>query len=116
LIQASFSGGPETVWSNQQFDEDDFPEHQFQLRSWLDLPANWSLDSELYSIDDLSGRGVDGYIRLDLRLGWQANKNLKLSLSGENLTESAKMEFPAGNSIGGSEVPRQFFAKLTWSF
>jgi iron complex outermembrane receptor protein len=114
-IQASFSGGPETVWSNQQFDEDDFPEHQFQLRSWLDLPANWSLDSELYYVDDLTGKGVDGYIRLDLRLGWQVDENLKLSLSGENLTDSAKMEYPTGNSIVGSEVPRQFFVKLTWS-
>lgn len=115
-IQASFSGGPETVWSIQQFDGDDFPEHQFQLRSWLDLPANWSFDSELYFVDDLSGKGVDGYFRLDLRLGWQASKNLKLSLSGENLADSAKMEFPAGSSVVGSEVPRQFFAKLTWSF
>lgn len=115
-IQASFSGGPETLWSTQQFTEDDFPEHQFQLRSWLDLPANWSLDSELYYVDDLSGKDVDGYFRLDLRLAWQASKNLKLSLSGENLADSAKMEFVGASSIVGSEVPRQFFAKLTWSF
>lgn len=115
-IKASFEGSPETVWSDQQFDEDDFPEHQFQLRSWLDLPANWSLDSELYYVDDLTAKGVDAYIRLDLRLGWQVDKNLKLSLSGENLTDSAKMEFPGGNSLVGSEVPRQFYAKLTWSY
>jgi iron complex outermembrane receptor protein len=114
-IKASFAGAPETDLGDQQFTEDDFPEHQFQLRSWLDLPANWSLDSELYYVDDLAGEGIDGYFRLDLRLGWQIGKNLELSLSGENLTDSAKMEFSDSNALVGSEVPRQFFAKLTWS-
>lgn len=115
-IEASFAGGSGTDLSDQQFTEDDFPEHQFQLRSWLDLSANWALDSELYYVDDLAGEGIDGYFRLDLRLGWQITKNFKLSLSGENLTDSAKMEFTDSNALVGSEVPRQFFAKLTWSY
>lgn len=75
--------------------------------------GTWRLQCDIQA--DLSGKGVDGYFRLDLRLGWQVGKNLKLSLSGENLVDSAKTEFPSGNTIVGSEVPRQFFAKLTWS-
>lgn len=115
-LKASLDGDPATVWEDQQFTEEDFPEHQLQLRSWFDLTANWRFDSELYYVDDLAGKGIDAFVRLDLRLGWQIRPSLKLSLSGENLTDSAKAESAGGNSLVGSEVPRQFLAKLTWTY
>jgi len=114
-IEGSLDGGPETIWENQQFDEEDLSHHQLQLRSWFDLTADWAFDSELYYVDQLT-EGIDAYVRLDLRLGWKINPHLTLSLSGENLTDDAKAEFTAGNSLVGSEVPRQFLAKLTWRY
>ena len=114
-IDGSLDGGPETIWENQQFDEEDLSHQQLQLRSWLDLTADWTIDSELYYVDRLT-EDVDAFVRLDLRLGWKISPYLELSLSGENLTDGAKAESTAGNSLVGSEVPRQFLAKLTWSY
>lgn len=114
-MEGSLDGGPETVWQYQQFDEEDLSNHQLQLRSWLDLAADWAFDAEVYYVDRLT-ESIDAYVRLDLRLGWQIQPHLRLSLSGENLTDDARAEFTAGNSLVGSEVPRQFLVKLAWSF
>lgn len=113
-VNLSYDQG--TVSTTQQFQENDFPEHQFNIRSYMDLAEGWSFDSELYYVDELSGRNIDAYLRLDLRLSWQLNDELSLSLSGENLLESQNSEFDNANSIVSSEVPRLFFAKIVWDY
>lgn len=92
------------------------PRQQFQIRSYLDLTHNLTLDGEAYYVDELEERNIDGYFRLDLQLGWQASKHLKISIAGENLFSSGHQEFPAREDIIPSEIPRQFWLKATYAF
>lgn len=113
---ASFDFENGAVPQNQQFNEGDFPEHQLQLRSYLDLPFSLSFNSELYYVDELKDRNIDSYFRLDLMLAWQATDHIDISISGENLLSSRQMEFGSSNSVIATEVPRRYFVNLTWRY
>jgi iron complex outermembrane receptor protein len=92
------------------------PRHQFQLRSYLDLPWHLQLDSELYSVDALPELDVPGYARVDLRLGWQPLSAWDLSLNIENLFDDHHKEFSGNSGISSTEVPRIVYGKLEYRF
>ncbi|GAB6043159.1 TonB-dependent receptor plug domain-containing protein [Endothiovibrio diazotrophicus] len=102
------------------------PEQQLTLRSHLDLADRWEFDALLALVDRLdavtavsaAGRdaaSMDGYARLDLRLGWRPRKGLELSLGGQNLLDDRHPEFSSLDVLP-SEVPRSIFGKVTWRF
>jgi iron complex outermembrane recepter protein len=95
--------------------EDRTPEHQFSLRSNLNLPWNVAFDTMLYWVDRLPNQGVDAYARLDLRLAWMPIEDLELSVAGLNLTEEHR-EFPTGAITQASRVPRSVYGSVRWSF
>ena len=95
--------------------ERDTPFHQFSIRSLVDLPYDVNFDSMLRFVDNTSVS--DEYYELDLRLGWEALKNLELSVVGQNLLQSEHLEWDAG--ILGQppvEVERGVYGKLTYRF
>ena len=96
--------------------EDDTPQHQFSVRSLLDLPWNLQLDTSVFWVDDVSNQFVGDYARLDMRLGWRPRPGLELSVVGQNLTENSHNEF--GNSFTrfATSVPRSIYGKLTWRY
>lgn len=91
------------------------PRHQWQLRSYLDLPHNLELDTALYYVAPLTNLNIPALMRLDIRLGWRPVKTVHLSLSAQNLLDNQHPEFQ-GTSLQNSEIPRSFFAKMDWSF
>ncbi|MBF0368784.1 MAG: TonB-dependent receptor [Magnetococcales bacterium] len=92
------------------------PSHQFQIRSYLDLPYNLEFDTALYYVSHLKGDAdIPAYARLDARLGWHPTKNWEVSLSAENIMDNEHPEF-IGVSFPESEIPRSFFAKLTFKY
>lgn len=92
------------------------PKQQFQLRSYLDLTHNLTLDGEVYFVDELEERNIDSYLRLDLQLSWQAGKHLKLSVAAENMFTSSHQEFPVREDIVPSEIPQQYWLKASYAF
>jgi iron complex outermembrane receptor protein len=93
------------------------PQFQFNLRSYIDLPYDLEFDAALNYVDELPDLGIEDYVRLDLRLGWHASKNVELSVTGQNLLEPHHQEFNA--FIGGIDpalVPRSVYAKATLRF
>jgi iron complex outermembrane receptor protein len=103
------AGAALTVGSN--------PQHQFQIRSYLNLPRNWEWDTSLYSVGRLPSIGVPAYVRLDTRLGWRLSERAEISLVGQNLLRARHPEF--GSLIGTIEtaqIKRSGYAKFTWSF
>ncbi len=91
------------------------PNHIFNIRSYLELPHDLEFDTLLYYVSEYTEREVDGYTRLDLRLGWKPTPQFELSLIGQNLLEDQHPEF--GNDIQfRSEVERSFIAKATFRF
>ena len=57
--------------------EDDIPNHQFSIRSMMDLPGDLEFDSWIRYVDSVPSVDVDSYITLDARLGWNPTEKLK---------------------------------------
>ena len=95
--------------------EGESPQHQFSLRSSMDLPGNVELDGWLRYVDRLSSLDVDSYMTLDVRVAWRASETLELAVVGQNLLDDRHPESSA-SIIGGipSEVERGVYATLTW--
>ncbi len=97
------------------------PEHQFSLRSSLDLPENVQFETTMRWIDMLHNNNgpnpgtVPSYSELDLRVGWRPTPALELSLVGQNLLHAHHPEygFPSPTR---EEAQRSFYGKITWRF
>lgn len=92
------------------------PTHQAGLTLFWNISANWTLDSTMTYVDDLPVDAVDSYVRLDLNLSTQLSKNLRVNITGQNLTDSSHREFSKIDNINAAEIERSVFAKLTWQF
>jgi iron complex outermembrane receptor protein len=112
-LTADASSGDTT--SEEQ--EGQSPENQLALRSLLNLPGDLEFDSTLRYVDDLPALDVGGYLELDLRLAWQAAKNLEISVVGQNLLDSSHEEFsttlPAFEKVA---VERGVYGKVIWTY
>ncbi len=104
-----------------EFYEGATPRHQASLRSLLDLPHGLQFDAHFYYVDDVeripdivTGEGIDGYSKLDLRLAWQASEELELSIVGQNLLDTRHAEFGSPEARG--QIERSVYAKLAWGF
>jgi iron complex outermembrane receptor protein len=91
------------------------PNHIFNVRSYLELPHDLEFDTLLYYVSKYPAREVNGYTRLDLRLGWKPTSQFELSLIGQNLLEDQHPEFNDQEQLR-SEVERSFIAKATFRF
>jgi iron complex outermembrane recepter protein len=89
------------------------PQHQFFLRSWLDLPADLEFDTTLRYVDALPNQSVRAYTALDVRLGWRPIKNLELAVIGQNLLDNRHLEF---SSTFRTEIQRGVYGKITWRY
>lgn len=92
------------------------PHHQWQLRSYLDLPWSLSLDTEIYFVDKLETFDIPAYTRLDLRLGWDPTPAWSLSLNIENALDDQHPEFPTRSGVIATEVPRIIYGQVTYRF
>ncbi|MBI4871048.1 MAG: TonB-dependent receptor [Candidatus Riflebacteria bacterium] len=93
------------------------PNHQVQLRSYLDLTPDLELNGFLSFVERLRGQGVPSFFKLDLQLAWHASPALDLSLVGQDLLDDQHPEFgQPGGALGRIEVERGFYAKAVWHF
>ncbi len=97
-------------------EETNYPEHQVNLNSKMNLPHNLQFDTYLYWMDEVPNQGTDSSLRLDLRLGWKATENIDLSLVGQNLLIDEEKEWSAGLGTPAGLHGRSAYAKLTWKF
>jgi iron complex outermembrane receptor protein len=72
----------------------DDPDHQFSLRSSMNLGA-FTLDADLRSIGSLPNPEVPAYTELNARIGWPISKRWEAALSGSNLLHPYHEEFTA---------------------
>lgn len=96
--------------------EDTSPEHQLSLRSSMDLPHKIELDLWLRYADELESLDTNGYLTLDLRLGWQPRPGLELALIGQNLLQSSHQEYDPEFQTPASEVPRGIYGQAVWRY
>jgi iron complex outermembrane receptor protein len=106
---------------NDALNETSDPEHQFSVRSSMDLPNDVDLDAMLRWVDTLHNNSgatvgtVPSYFELNLRIGWRPTRNLELSLVGENLLHDHHPEygFPGPTR---EEIARSVYAKVAWKY
>lgn len=93
------------------------PQHQFSVRSGMNLRKNIEADLWLRYVDGFDNGGVPSYFTMDLKLAWRPVKNLELALVGQNLLENRHREFrPEQFSTQVFEVERSVYGKVTWQF
>jgi len=96
---------------------DENPTHQFNVRSFVELPWNLEFDAAAYYVDDLAAFDISEYVRLDLRAGWHATDQLELSVVGQNVNDAGHREFGGGiGTASPGTVPRSIYGKFTWRF
>jgi iron complex outermembrane receptor protein len=96
---------------------DPSPRNQFQLRSFVQLPSQFEIDSSAYYVGRI-GSDVPAYLRLDGQLSWHPAKRWSLSVSGQNLLQARHTEF-FGNTFerqAVTPVQRTVNGKVTWRF
>jgi iron complex outermembrane receptor protein len=93
------------------------PRHQFYVRSSLDLPKKFELDSTLRFVDSLPALNIASYYSLDAHLGWKPITSLELSVGGQNLLNDKHLEFiPEFINTTPTLVTRTFRGTITWRF
>ena len=121
LLREHLRVKPGQVDINDALNETADPEHQFSLRSSVELPQHIKFDPELRWVDTLHTNDgptpgtVPSYLELNTRLAWQATRQLEVSVTGENLLHAHHPEygFPEPTRV---EIERSVYAKGTWRY
>lgn len=104
-----------------------WPESIWSIRSRWDAGDNLEFDASLYYVDGFTPPDtiaeypadparIPGSLRLDLRLAWQPNPSLEVSLVGQNLLDDRRKETGPAVYEMATEVPRSFYGKVAWKF
>jgi iron complex outermembrane recepter protein len=106
---------------NDALNETADPQHQFSLRSSLNLVRHTELDTALRWVDTLHTNSgpvpgtVPSYFELDTHLAWHASDRLELSLVGQNLLHNRHPEYGFPDPTR-PEIERSVYGKLTWRY
>jgi len=69
------------------------PDLQLSLRSQMNLPLGFTIDTALRHVDAVSfAPAIPGYTEADARLGWRANAHIELFVAGDNLLHASHLE------------------------
>jgi iron complex outermembrane receptor protein len=90
------------------------PEHQWTLRSSLNLTPRHDFDLMVRGVSGLPDPAVPGYTAFDARLAWRPQAHVELSATVRNLFDPGHVEF--GDPATASEVARTFFLKAVMRF
>ncbi|MEN3942677.1 TonB-dependent receptor [Prosthecobacter sp. SYSU 5D2] len=116
LMQTYLRRSPGSRDANGGAGERNDPNHILVARSSMDLPGNLELDVTFRHVDELAQATLSdtpSYSTFDLRLGWQATKDLELAIVGRNLLDEAHPEF---RRVPTREVGRSVYLMATWTF
>ncbi|HSH72843.1 MAG TPA: TonB-dependent receptor [Methylophilaceae bacterium] len=97
------------------------PKHQVSIRSSMELPRNFQLDTQLRRIDSFTLNNgptlgtVPSYTEMSMRLGWRVNQQLELSITAQNMLHDRHPEygFP---SVDRVEIERSIYGKVQLRF
>jgi iron complex outermembrane recepter protein len=93
------------------------PRNQFQLRSYLDVTKNLEVNAALYYVDNVRTGNIPAYARVDAGVTWRPKDNLEVSVGVQNLFDNRHPEFNDGLFLTSpTEIPRTYFAQLTWRY
>jgi len=95
----------------------DVPRHVAYLRSSLELPHSFNLETSLQFVDELTKQDVPSYLRADLRLGWRPTARIEASVGIRNALDRVHREARPQNSVfEPTLIERSYDAQLSWTF
>jgi iron complex outermembrane receptor protein len=87
------------------------PQTQIGVRSYLELPGDFSLYTGARYVDELPAQDVPSYTAVDAGIEWQrSGRPLTVSVNVQNLNDARHREF------GTTYIERSAFARATWAF
>jgi iron complex outermembrane receptor protein len=112
---------PGAIDLNAGLNETADPEHQFSIRTSVDLPRHTEFDTGLRWVDTLHNNSgpvagtVPSYFELGARLAWHASERLELSAVGQNLLHNHHPEygFPDPTRV---EIERSVYGQFVWRY
>lgn len=97
--------------------EDESPERQFNFISSMNLSSDIDVDMTLRYVDQVKAIGINDYVAIDARVGWQIDKNIYLALVGQNLFDSGHPEYQEVIfDVQQTEVERSIYAYIELQF
>ena len=85
------------------------------LRSGMNLPNQWYLDLWVRYMDELPNANVGAYTTADIRIAKKFGSDLEISLVGQNLFDSSRLEFSEiFSGQAATEVERSWYLQLRW--
>lgn len=96
--------------------EDSSAKNQANLRSYLDLGDSWELDVGVYYVDHVAIFDTPSYVRADVRLGYNPEPGVEISLGVQNAFDPNHPEDNPPGVVGfGTEVQRNVYLRMTLS-
>jgi len=93
------------------------PQHQFYVRTSIDLLKNLEPDVTVRFVDDLSALAIPSYYSLDAHIGWKPAGPMELSFGAKNLTNQQHLEFkPDFINTSPTMVKRTYYGTITVRF
>jgi iron complex outermembrane receptor protein len=93
------------------------PQHQAQLHSYLDITKTLHFNTGIYFTDKIAQYNVPALISTDLNVMWEPTDGVEVTVGVANLFDNRHPEFGVVAAQGfADEVPRTFFAQLTYRF
>src|SRR5262249_39952099 len=89
------------------------PTLQATVRSLIDLNPRTQFDVAMRYVSELPSPEVPAYVAVDMRLGYQLNEHLEISLAGYNLFDDEHVEF-INPSLPAQSSPRSFLLSARW--
>jgi iron complex outermembrane receptor protein len=99
---------------------DDSPQNQFHLSSYLDLPRHVELNGAVYYVDNITqgevSTRIPSYVRLDVGVTWRPVRSLECGLWGQNLLDDQHSEFTSYKTTNIEAIPRSVVGRIAWAF
>ncbi len=98
--------------------EDASPKQQLSLRLNFDPAYNWETDFWLRYNDSVAqGEPISDYWAFDARVAWLVNKQLTLSVVGQNIFNGSHQEYNDElRMIRSTEIPGGVYVKAIWNY
>lgn len=117
LLEASYSFLQIQLHRSAETAEGDSAHNKAVIRSLVDLPGNFQVDTSLRYVDTLPNQNNPSYIALDLRLGWQPNESLTLECGVQDALDNHHPEFGSGQFLSQvTEVRTNYYVRVTHQF
>jgi iron complex outermembrane receptor protein len=87
------------------------PQTQAAIRSYIELPGEFSLYAGVRYVSELPNQRVPSYTALDWTLAWEPTERLRAALTVQNANDARRLEFG-----GDTFIERSALLRVGWTF